>query len=95
MSGKTGAREFYEFEKALHARLMGAEREIVGSVMSASDVEADAIEIEGRVHRRATCAERNTSSSMIASFLATGPKEATPIMRRSSSHRRATLASSS
>ena len=41
MSGKTGARKFYEFEKALHARLMEAEREIVGSVMSASDVEAD------------------------------------------------------
>jgi hypothetical protein len=52
MGGKTGAREFYEFEKELHARLMEAEREIVGRVMAASDVEADAIEIEGRVHRR-------------------------------------------
>ena len=52
MVGKTGAREFYEFEKALHARLMEAEREIVGRVMAASDVDADAIEIEGRVHRR-------------------------------------------
>jgi len=52
MAGKTGARDFYEFEKALHGRLMEAEREIIGSVMSASDVDADAIEIEGRVHRR-------------------------------------------
>lgn len=52
MVGKTGAREFYEFEKELHARLMEAEREIVGGVMAASDVDADAIEIEGRVHRR-------------------------------------------
>src|SRR5258706_5674344 len=52
MEGKTGARDFYDFEKALHARLMEAEREIIGSVMSASDVDADAIEIEGRVHRR-------------------------------------------
>jgi len=52
MAGKTGAREFYEFEKTLHARLMEAEREIIGSVMSASDVDADAVEIEGRVHRR-------------------------------------------
>ncbi len=52
MTGKTGAREFYDFEKELHARLMEAEREIVGGVMSASDVDADAIEIEGRVHRR-------------------------------------------
>jgi hypothetical protein len=31
---------------------MQAEREIVGGVMSASDVDADAIEIAGRVHRR-------------------------------------------
>jgi hypothetical protein len=52
MVGKTGARDFYEFEKTLHERLMQAEREIVGEVMRASDVDADAIEIEGRVHRR-------------------------------------------
>ena len=52
MTGKTGARDFYDFEKALHARLLEAEREILGSVMSTSDVEADAIEIAGRVHRR-------------------------------------------
>jgi hypothetical protein len=52
MEGKSGAREFYEFEKALHERLMRAEREIVGRVMAASDVEADAIEINGVVHRR-------------------------------------------
>src|SRR6266581_2124203 len=52
MVGKTGAREFYEFEKALHERLLEAEREIVAGVMSASDVDADAIEVEGRVLRR-------------------------------------------
>ena len=52
MQGKTGAREFYDFEKSLHERLLQAEREIVGDVMAASDVDADAIEIEGRVHRR-------------------------------------------
>jgi hypothetical protein len=52
MQGKTGAREFYEFEKTLHERLLEAEREIVADVMAASDVEADAIEVEGRVHRR-------------------------------------------
>jgi hypothetical protein len=52
MQGKTGAREFYDFEKSLHERLLEAEREIVADVMAASDVEADAIEIEGRVHRR-------------------------------------------
>ena len=52
MTGKTGPRDFYEFERTLHERLLEAEREIVADVMAASDVEADAIEIEGRVHRR-------------------------------------------
>lgn len=52
MQGKTGAREFYEFEKALHERMLEAEREIVADVMAASDVDADALEIDGRVHRR-------------------------------------------
>lgn len=52
MQGKTGARDFYEFEKTLHERLREAEREIVADVMAASDVDADAIEVEGRVHRR-------------------------------------------
>lgn len=52
MAGKTGAREFYEFEKALHERMMEAEREVLADVMSASDVEADAIEIDGVLHRR-------------------------------------------
>jgi hypothetical protein len=63
MAGKTGAREFYEFEKTLHERLMEAEREIVGEVMAASDVDADAIEIEGRVHRRVL---RSTQTYMTA-----------------------------
>lgn len=52
MAGKTGAREFYEFEKALHERMLAAEREIVADVMAASDVDADAIEVECRVLRR-------------------------------------------
>src|ERR1019366_2292130 len=63
MAGKTGARDFYDFEKELHARLMEAEREIVGGVMSASDVDADAIEIAGRVHRRVL---RSTQTYMTA-----------------------------
>lgn len=58
MVGKTGPREFYDFEKELHTRLMKAEREIVGGVMAASDVDADAIEIEGRVHRRVLRSEQ-------------------------------------
>src|SRR5580698_1506465 len=52
MAGKTGAREFNEFEKALHERMLEAEREVLADVMSASDVDVDAIEIEGKVHRR-------------------------------------------
>jgi hypothetical protein len=52
MAGKTDAREFYEFEKTLHERMMEAEREVLADVMSASDVDADAIEIDGLVHRR-------------------------------------------
>ncbi|HEY6556756.1 MAG TPA: hypothetical protein VI072_05770, partial [Polyangiaceae bacterium] len=40
------------------AWLLQAEREIVGDVMAASDVDADAIEIEGRVHRRVLCSRQ-------------------------------------
>jgi len=36
MQGKTGAREFYDFEKTLHERMLQAEREIVADVMAAS-----------------------------------------------------------
>src|SRR6185437_3073514 len=63
MGGKTGAREFNEFEKALHERMLEAEREILADVMGASDVEADAIEIEGKVHRRVL---RSTQTYMTA-----------------------------
>jgi hypothetical protein len=52
MGGKSGAGEFYDFEKALHDRMLAVEREIVADVMAASDVDADAVEIDGRVHRR-------------------------------------------
>jgi hypothetical protein len=52
MQGKIGARDFNDFEKTLHERMLQAEREIVAEVMAASDVDADALEIDGRVHRR-------------------------------------------
>lgn len=58
MQGKTGARDFTEFEKTLHQRLLEAEREILADVMAASDVDADAIEINGRVHRRVLKSEQ-------------------------------------
>lgn len=60
MTGKTGAREFYDFEKALHERLLEAEREIVGEVMAASDVEADAIEIAAAFTGECSEASRRT-----------------------------------
>jgi len=63
MQGKTGAREFYEFEKTLHEQLLQAEREVVADVLGASDVDADAIEINGRVHRRVL---RSTQTYMTA-----------------------------
>lgn len=52
MKSGMSAREFYEFEKALHEQMRRAEQEIVSNAMAASDVDADAIEVEGRVLRR-------------------------------------------
>lgn len=52
MSPKTSAKEFEEFETKLMERFLEAQREIVAEVMRASDIDADAIEIDGRVHRR-------------------------------------------
>ncbi len=49
---RPGRGRFADFERTLHERMLEAEREIVAGVMEASDVEADAIEIEGRIHRR-------------------------------------------
>jgi len=52
MKGKTGPRAFAEFEAELHARMMEAERDVIAAEMAKLDVEADAIEIAGKVHRR-------------------------------------------
>lgn len=52
MAGKTGPRDFEEFERMLHEQMLQAERDIVREVLAASDIDADAIEIDGRVHRR-------------------------------------------
>jgi hypothetical protein len=52
MTGKTGPRAFAEFERELHERLMMFEREIIGAEMAAQDVDAPAVVIEGKVHRR-------------------------------------------
>lgn len=52
VAARKTAKEFEEFETKLHQRFLEAQREIVAEVMSASDIDADAIMIEGRVHRR-------------------------------------------
>lgn len=52
MRSKTGPRAFEEFERELHARMMEAERDIVASEMARLDVDADAVVIAGKVHRR-------------------------------------------
>ena len=45
--------EFASFEKQLHERVMGVERELVAEELERADVDAEAVEIEGVLHRRA------------------------------------------
>jgi hypothetical protein len=52
MSKPRGPNEFAELERKLHARVMEVEREIIGEVLEAADVDAPAVEIDGRVHRK-------------------------------------------
>src|SRR5260370_28204293 len=52
MKSKTGPRSFANFERELHERMMEAEREIVGAEMAKLDIDAPAIVIDGKVHRR-------------------------------------------
>lgn len=52
MNGKTGPRAFAEFERDLHARLMEVERDVIAAEMRKLDVDADAVVIDGKVHRR-------------------------------------------
>lgn len=52
MKSKMGPHAFAEFEKELHERMMEAERDLVASEMARLDIDADAIVIDGKVHRR-------------------------------------------
>jgi hypothetical protein len=49
---KFGPGEFEAFEGALHERVMGLERELLAAEIASSDVDAEAILIAGKVHRR-------------------------------------------
>lgn len=71
MKTKTGPRSFAEFEREVHERMMEAERDIVAAEMARLDVDADAVVIDGKVHRRVlrqsqtymTSAGRSSSSA--------------------------------
>jgi hypothetical protein len=49
---------FAEVERTLHAKMMAIEREMLADIMSAHDVDAAAIEIEGVAHRRVLRADQ-------------------------------------
>jgi hypothetical protein len=52
MKAKLGPRSFADFERDLHARVMEVERDIVATEMARHDIDADAVVIAGKVHRR-------------------------------------------
>jgi hypothetical protein len=52
MKEKKGPAAFAAFERELHARLMEVEREVVAAEMAKLDVDAEAVVIAGKVHRR-------------------------------------------
>lgn len=52
MNPKFGPGAFGEFEAELHRRMLELERDLVAEVMRAADVDAEAIEVDGKAHRR-------------------------------------------
>ena len=52
MRAKTGSRSFADFERELHERMAEIERDIVAAEMVKLDVDAAAIVVDGKVHRR-------------------------------------------
>jgi len=52
MKAKMGPHSFAQFEAELHERMMEAERDILVSEMARLDIDADAVVIDGKVHRR-------------------------------------------
>jgi hypothetical protein len=51
--------DLLEFEKALHAKVMGLEREVVKEELERADIDVPSIVIEGTVYRRVLRAEEN------------------------------------
>ena len=52
MKDRIGPQAFADFERELHRRFLQAERDIVAEEMARFDTDADAVLIEGKVHRR-------------------------------------------
>ncbi|MBW7935222.1 MAG: hypothetical protein H3C62_16770 [Gemmatimonadaceae bacterium] len=52
MKSKMGPQSFADFERDLHARVMEVERDMVAEEMARHDMDADAVVIDGKVHRR-------------------------------------------
>ena len=52
MKAKMGPQSFADFERDVHARVMEVERDIVAAEMVRHDIDADAVVIAGKVHRR-------------------------------------------
>ncbi|MBK9129715.1 MAG: hypothetical protein IPM13_18315 [Phycisphaerales bacterium] len=52
MKEKLGPHGFAAFEKELHERVMEVERDLIAAEMKRFDVDADAVVIQGKVHRR-------------------------------------------
>jgi hypothetical protein len=52
MKDKVGPQAFADFERELHRRFLEAERDVIADEMARFDVDADAVLIDGKVHRR-------------------------------------------
>jgi hypothetical protein len=55
---KPGDGDFADFERELHARVMHVEREVLCEELERADVDEEAVEIDGVVHRRALRSRR-------------------------------------
>lgn len=52
MKEKIGPQSFADFERELHRRFLEAERDVIAGEMARFDTDADAVVIDGKVHRR-------------------------------------------
>lgn len=52
MKPKKGPEQFEQFERELHRRVMDLERVAVGECLEANDVNVEAVEVGGKVHRK-------------------------------------------